>query len=186
MARKLLIASGKKRKGAYMIAPINRNIDTIFNHHPSYIWNIPTISPEWIVNAPGPKETIDLTHQEYQTFKLLAPQVARLPYALGAIYTRILDIYGHLEKPLENLYCEIFRLAHKMATFCTVILLSDHGTPGGPYHTDKAYLGSNVPVYASSVLKVRENIEEILRDSIWWAQTPLQNARMHHKAENVS
>ena len=58
-------------------------------------------------------------------------------------------------------YRGVFSLAQMLSG--NVMLLSDHGCLGT--HTDHAYLGCTQPVYADSVIDVREDIEQILQSS---------------------
>ena len=146
----------------YKVNPYNRELDLVFNHYNSFIWNIPTISPAWIAYFPSYNAYIDFVQKEYIQWQILSRGAIHYPFELIATYTRILDSWGH-NKPekLDTLYLDIVTYAEEISKHIPTILVSDHGCLNG-IHTHKAYIGSTEPVKANSVTEVRNDIETII------------------------
>lgn len=61
----------------------------------------------------------------------------------------------------SKLYHEVFDLAKRLSKKHKVMVISDHGTVDGE-HTLFSYLGCTEPIYATSVLEVKQDIERIM------------------------
>jgi hypothetical protein len=147
----------------YDIAPVNINLDTVFDHYHSFKWNIPTICPEWISSYPDIEAWRKYMVREYQMWIMMSLGCIYSSYDLIGLYTRRLDYVGHQEpKKMKDLYLDIFEHAHMLNKKGKVILLSDHGCID-KYHTDHAYMGSDLPISAESVNEVRTDIENLMK-----------------------
>lgn len=150
---------GKKR---FRVSPHNRALNTVFKERHSYEWNIPTISPTWISRFPELEDVLPFCKWEYITFHNLLRSALSSGVDLFSVYTRLIDALGHYDPSrLEWVYRDVFETARSLGSRAKVLLLSDHGIVDGA-HTDFAYMGSNVPIVAESVVDVRGEIERIL------------------------
>lgn len=131
-------------------------IETLFKRHNSYIWNIPGVSPSFIMGG-----TEHHYKQRYQTWKILARALPSYNMDIGAIYTAYIDWLGHWMSPLKLQYYEVFDLARTLGKRLPVMLVSDHGCLDGN-HTQHAYLGCTEPIEAKNVVDVRDDIVQIL------------------------
>ena len=152
----------------YRLAPTNEELPTVFSEIPSsFLWNIPTISPEWITTFPSYEKFIAYCKREYMQFSILARALPAYPFDVGAVYTRILDAWAHTrpDEELIQLYVDISHLAMTLSKRddLDIMLLSDHGCINR-VHTDHAYAGATFPFEAESVLDIRQVIEERLRN----------------------
>lgn len=150
---------------AYGLSPTHEDLDTVFKEYVSFLWNIPTISPEWIMNFPTFDRFLEYCNREYMQFFILACGLPEYPLDIGAVYTRIMDAWGHhkTEKELAFLYSEVSDLAVRLSRGydLDLMLVSDHGCIEET-HTDHAYAGATFPFEAESVLDIRRVIEEKL------------------------
>ena len=132
------------------------------------MWNIPTITPEWIAQFPTYEAGLNYVKREFQHYLALAEYPIQ-KYDLYAIYTRIVDFWGHRHKDsglypdIKGLYDIIFKQANRLSKYEPILLLSDHGNRGGPYHTNTAYLGSNykIPESVKSILDISKFIKKL-------------------------
>jgi hypothetical protein len=167
IAHDLLVKAGKTWRGKkiYTFAPVNEELDTVFNHYDSFHWNIPTISPEWIATFPNFEAFERYVKREFMMYELLTFSACYHEIPLQAYYTRYLDMIGH-NRPddLENAYRLIF-LGIKSIKEKTndLIVLSDHGCK--KWHTDFAYLGTDHPIgtLGNGVENIRDWIEGLMR-----------------------
>ena len=156
---------GKKK---YSVNPWNRGIESVIDEKEDFTWNLPTISPEWIARFPDLPEIVDFSEREYEIFKCLARGMPHEFHELGIIYTRYLDLLGHLSSPhLDEVYSSVSALAWRVgevqrAKGDHLMMISDHGCLNGA-HTDDAYIGATFPFAAESILDIRRVIEEVLK-----------------------
>lgn len=158
--------SGKPR---YSVGPFNEHLETVFTGRDAFLWNIPTISPEWIARFPDYESLRRYCRREYKQFIVigLGLSVAQA-WDVGAIYTRRLDEQGHNEPDnidwiYDHVSSEAWRMGEKQrAHEAHLIIISDHGCLDGR-HTDHAYIGATFPFEASSILDIRGVIEEALK-----------------------
>ena len=132
--------------------------ETLFDVHNSYTWNIPGVSPSFIMGGNN-----EHYKQRYQTWKILVRALPLYHMDIAAVYTAYLDWLGHWKSPLKLQYYEVFDLANTLGKRLPVMLVSDHGCLEGQ-HTHHAYLGCTEPIKAKNVVDVRENIENILME----------------------
>lgn len=157
--------TGKPR---YRLDPSNENMETVFTGRDAFLWNIPTICPEWIVTFPSMDQFMEYCRREYRIYSLLAVglDVAKA-WDVAAIYTRILDAIGHTEPDrvmgwYYNISAEARRLANRQEKRGDhLMLISDHGCVEGR-HTDYAYIGATFPFEAENITDIRRVIEEVL------------------------
>jgi len=150
---KLGVNLRKRRPRPYRTNPSNIKEKTIFTDTLSFTWNLPTINPEWIAQFPGTNEAYEYGSREFMQYLALGEYPKR-DYDIFAIYTRYIDLIAHQHKKgslnhqdLKELYYIVFEQANRLSeTDDRIILVSDHGNKGGPYHTDTAYIGSNKPI----------------------------------------
>lgn len=151
----------------YRLAPSNENLDTVFTGRDSFLWNIPTISPEWITTFPSFDQFMAYCIREHLTYSVLAQGLIVSPWTVGAIYTRRLDAWGHnrpdrIQFLYEAFSSEALSLAQRQqARGDHLMLISDHGCLEG-IHTDHAYIGATFPFVAESITDIRRVIEEVL------------------------
>lgn len=127
---------------------------TLLDNYSSFWWNIPGVSEGFIFSvSPSYMKT------NYEVFKHLAENLVRYKYDIVALYTRLIDWYGHMAINPKILYYEVFSLAKRLPG--DIMVVSDHGCVRGN-HTDHAYLGCTRSVFAENVLDVRAEIERIL------------------------
>ena len=64
---------------------------------------------------------------------------------------------------IKGLYDIIFKQANRLSKYEPILLLSDHGNRGGPYHTNTAHLGSNykIPESVKSILDISKFIKKL-------------------------
>ncbi|MHC4573382.1 MAG: hypothetical protein ACYS76_04510 [Planctomycetota bacterium] len=158
-------------KPKYKVGPWNYELDTVLTGRMAFTFNLPTISPEWIVSFPDKARLNHYTNREYNIFLTLAHGLITRgsAYEVGALYTRIVDVWGHLMKSPDDMNYiymdiagEVWRLAQKqMARDEHVLMISDHGCFNG-VHTDKAFMGATFPFEAESILDIRGIIEGVL------------------------
>lgn len=166
LAHDALVRLGATWKGKpqYRVAPINRDLETILSHGINVHWNIPTISPEWISTFPTYEEFMKYCSRELALFEILSRAVSHGIWEIAAVYTRIVDAWGH-NRPddLDTIYRGIAQMVVEFADRdgLDVVLISDHGCLEGK-HTDYAYLGTTWPTMAESVLDVRGELERRL------------------------
>jgi hypothetical protein len=153
----------KRGKPKYKVAPVNENLDTIFNHYDSFHWNIPTISPEWIATFPGYDAFVKFCKREFWMWLIMTWGSEGLDFVIDAYYTRFLDFVGHNDwKNLQTNYATIFtHISNLKSKRPDVIVLSDHGCNAG-LHTNYAYLGSDDPFQIQSVADIRSGLERLL------------------------
>jgi hypothetical protein len=165
-AHDALVRSGitwKRGKPKYRIAPVNENLDTIFNHYNSFHWNIPTISPEWIATFPGYDAFVKYCKREKRMWAFMTKGSSKGFFEVEAYYLRWVDFIGHNDwKSLRKVYNEIFDFIWNLKSKRDdIIVLSDHGCKNG-LHTNHAYLGSDVLINAVSVHELRSQFESLL------------------------
>lgn len=155
----------------YLINPWNEDLDTVFSGRLAFTWNLPTISPEWIVRFPDMARLKEYTRREFMTYEIIAQGMLSKgsAYEMGAIYTRIVDVWGHFKKAeeMEYIYSQVaneaWRLArNQRAHGDHLLMISDHGCLNG-VHTDKAYIGATFPFEAENILDIRGVIEGVLK-----------------------
>ena len=170
LAHDALVRLGATWKGAprYRLSPSNEKMETVFTNRDAFLWNIPTISPEWITTFPSFDQFMAYCKQEFKQFAVLADGLlANSEWDVAAIYTRILDAYGHnYPDKIDKFYERFAFMAEKAADIQQnngdhVMMLSDHGCLDG-IHTDHAYLGATFPFEAKNIVDVREVIEKQL------------------------
>jgi len=130
--------------------------DTILDNYDSYAWNIPGVSPSFILGG-----NTNHYKQDHHRWKILSRGLSAYHMELAAIYTAYLDWLGHWMSPLKLPYFEVFDLANSIGRNIPVMLVSDHGCINGQ-HTHNAYLGCTHAVRARSVIEVHEDIVRIL------------------------
>jgi len=145
----------------WSINPSNVDIETVADKYNSIMWNIPTISPEFISGYPDHNKMLGYGRREYRIWKIITYGMCLYPYDLAVAYCHLPDILGHLEKPLEDIYLDIHHHATMLSKYRPLMLVSDHGCLARE-HTHHAYLGCTEPIEAQCVLEVRDNIERIL------------------------
>lgn len=157
-----------RRKKTYTVGGWNEKIETVFSERDSFIWNIPTLVPEWIVTFPDFEDLERFTRREYEMFEVMANGFHRGAFEVVAIYTRVLDVMSHIGRPQEenDFYDRISRLTSDLVhdqqrAGEEVMVISDHGIIDG-FHTDSAYMGATFPFEAESILDVRRVIEEVI------------------------
>lgn len=155
---------------SYQVNPWNEDLETVLTGRLAFTWNIPTISPEWVVRFPDMVRLMAYCNREYQMFNMMAQgvQVRGSGYELAIIYTRIVDAWGHFKKAedMKFIYSDVtataWRLAQaQQAQGDELLFLSDHGCLNG-VHTDKAFIGATFPFEAESITDVRGVIEGVL------------------------
>lgn len=167
--RHLNLNTSRIARPKYRVNPVYMSEKNIFSGHNSFTWNIPTISPEWIAQFPSYEAGITYVKREFEHYLALAEYPFQ-NYDLYAIYTRIVDFWGHrhidsgLYADMKGLYDIIFRQANRLSEYEPILLLSDHGNRGGPYHTNTAYLGSNykIPKSVESILDISKLIIKLM------------------------
>jgi len=150
-----------RKKGKWMVNPINMNIETVADRYNSIMWNIPTICPEFVFGFPDHDYMLRYGRHEYEIWKIISYGMCLYPHHLSLAYCHLPDILGHLKKPLEETYLDIHHHAKMLSKYRSVMLVSDHGCLDGE-HTHHAYLGCTEPVEAERVLEVRADIERII------------------------
>jgi len=144
--------------------PSSFGLDTILDHYDSISWNIPGLDPEYIVGYPSLESMVPYVKREYNNWKHITLGMCLRPHRLNVAYTHIIDGLSHREQPLDPFYLDISNHINMLRKLSDVeiMLVSDHGvTPHGK-HTDNAYLGCTRPVYADTVLDIRNDMERIL------------------------
>lgn len=148
----------------YKVAPVNENLDTIFNHYRSFAWNIPTINPEWIATFPNYEAFEKYCKRELMMWFLMTWGASYYPENIQAYYVRYLDYVGHNHPDrLMNAYNQIFDHVRDLKQKADVILLSDHGCEKG-WHTDWAYLGSDYPNNCVNISELRGWFEALFKE----------------------
>lgn len=129
----------------------------------SFLYHVPCVSYDYFYgNYPGYAES------EWEQFNVFASFSRYLEKDIVALYTRIIDHKGHryfdkkgdTAQVLREYYKQVFELVAILGKGGTVMVVSDHGTIG--VHTKHAYLGCTEPIFATSILEVREDMERIL------------------------
>ena len=151
----------ERKKVTWKIDPSNINLKTVADKYNSIIWNFPTICPEFISGFPTSNDMLRYGRREYQMWKIVTDGMSLYPYDLSIAYCHLPDFLGHLEKPLGDIYLDIYHHAMRLSKRRSVMLVSDHGCLNGE-HTHHAYLGCTEPIKAKNVLEVRADIERIL------------------------
>jgi len=151
----------RRKEGKWKVNPMNINIETVADRYNSVMWNIPTICPEFVFKFPDQDYMLQYGRHEYEIWKIVSYGMCMYPYHLSLAYCHLPDFYGHLKKPLEEIYLDIHYHAKMLSKYRPVMLVSDHGCLDGE-HTHHAYLGCTEPVEAKRVLEVRSDIERIL------------------------
>lgn len=152
-----------KRVGTRLIHMPRIAENLVIDNYRSFLYHVPAVSNDFFFGN-YPKYD-DL---EWEQFNVLALFSRYLDHDICALYTRMLDVKGHMyieenemtEKVLLEYYRQVFELVDIIKGRDVVMLISDHGTIGD--HTEYAYLGCTEPVHATSVLEVRRDIEGIL------------------------
>lgn len=167
-----LVKVGATWKGAprYRLAPNNESLETVFTDEDAFLWNIPTISPEWITTFPSFDQFMAYCRREFKQFAVIGDGlIVSRAWDVAAIYTRVLDAYGHNQPDRIDFFYEYFswmawRAGEKMrAHEGHLMLISDHGCLEG-VHTDHAYIGATFPFEAESILDIRRVIEGVLNE----------------------
>ena len=163
LVRSRITWSGKKN---YKIKPYNENLDTVLDHYHSFAWNIPTISPEWILSFPSYESFVKYCKREFMMWGLICFGSRFGSFDLEAYYMRYLDYVGHNEPDnLKRVYDQILMMVKLWKEKREdIILLSDHGTVDG-VHTNYAYLGSDRKFKAGSINEIRGDLERLLRNA---------------------
>ncbi len=155
---------------AYHVNPWNEDLETVFTDRLAFTWNLPTISPEWVVRFPDMARLKEYTNREFRTYEMITQGMLSRgsAYELGAVYTRVVDVWGHFKKAEDMKYIysqvanEAWRLGQSQrATNDELLMISDHGCLNG-VHTDKAYIGATFPFQAENILDIRGVIEGVL------------------------
>lgn len=154
-----------RRKTTYTLGGWNEKLETVFTERDSFIWNIPTLVPEWIVTFPDFEDLERFTRREYEMFEVMANGLYDGAFDVAAIYTRVLDVMSHIGKHREEtrFYDRISQLTSDLVherVGGELMVISDHGIVDG-FHTDSAYMGATFPFEAESILDVRRVIEEV-------------------------
>lgn len=151
----------QKAKKTWKIKASNVNIEKVTDNYNSIMWNIPTICPEYIYGYPSLDDMLRYGLREYEIWKMVSYGMCLYPYDLSLAFCHLPDMFGHLEKPLEEIYLDVHYHATRLSKHRAVMLVSDHGCLDGE-HTHHAYLGCTEPIEAENVLEVRADIERIL------------------------
>lgn len=160
-----------RHASGYRVNPWNEDLNTVFTDRLAFTWNLPTISPEWIVAFPDMARLKEYARREFMTYEMITQGMLSRgsAYEVGAVYIRIVDVWGHFKKAedMEFIYCEIaheaWRLAERQrARGDHLLMISDHGCLNG-VHTDKAYIGATFPFEAENLLDIRGVIEGVLK-----------------------
>ena len=130
--------------------------ETVLDKFSSFKFDIPGVSEGVILGA-----SLSWQREKHEHFKLLARSLVKSNFEIVAVYSHVMDHYGHFGYDLEHPYREIFMLARELELFRDVIVVSDHGCVNGK-HTFQAYLGCTWPFEAKSVLDVADVIEQRL------------------------
>lgn len=154
----------REKRGTWGINPANLDIETVGDRYNTIMWNFPTMCPEFICKFPSLNDMLRYGRREYEVWKMVTYGMCLYPYDLSVAYCHLPDILGHMKKPLEDTYLDVYHHAMMLSKYRTVMLVSDHGCLDGE-HTHHAYLGCMEPVEAKSVLEVRADIERILTPS---------------------
>ena len=160
----------KKNAKRWGINPSNVGLQTVADDYNSVMWNVPTICPEFVCKFPSPELMLEYGRHEYRVWKIISFGMCFYNYELNFSYCHLPDILGHLEKPLKNIYLDIHYHARTLSKYGDVMLVSDHGCIDGE-HTEHAYLGCTKPVRSENVLDVRDDIVNILSQTIELAGT---------------
>jgi len=153
-----------RQSKSWRIRPDNIGIECVFDHHHSFIWNIPTLTPECIMHIPSRETMLKFAIREYKVWEMIIIGLAQTSYQLTAAYCHILDTLGHLRMNDSHIYTDLeslINLIKQIAPDIAIMLISDHGMENGR-HSHHAYLGCTEPISAESVLDVRREIERIL------------------------
>lgn len=141
--------------------PVNMNIETVANNYNSIMWNIPTINADEGGIFHTPEDLLRNQRRKYKLWKIISDGMCLYPYDLSLAYCHLVDTLAHLEKPLEEIYLDVYHHAMRLSKHRSVMLVSDHGCLDGE-HTHHAYLGCTEPIEAENVMEVRADIERIL------------------------
>lgn len=161
----------KEQEKNFTICPLNHGLETMGVKYNSIIWNIPTISPEFVWGYPSTKLGINYMQREYEIFKLITRGMISYKYQLSIAYFRILDMYAHLKmsKAYEFILLDLdqhIKYLQSLDQNICIILVTDHAaSPIDGDHHNYAYLGCNNPVKASSLLEIRSEVERLLESS---------------------
>ncbi len=112
--------------------------------------HIPSVDPLYILGV-----DLDYTEHEYHRVMALSLMQNRIN-VLKVFFSRIIDIMRHFNQDVDDYYREIF--THAQTLKDNVILISDHGCVKD-LQTGTAYIETNFPFVAKTVLKVRKMIE---------------------------
>ncbi len=151
-----------RRKSSYTIGPWNKHLNNVFDDFHSFIWNIPTISPEWIATFPSYEAFVEYCKRELWMWIQMSHGGRYTPFPLKAYYVRYVDYIGHnaKRKELKTAIDQVFLHVHDLKKREDVIVLSDHGCIDG-IHTELAYFGSDHPILAESIHELRHEFERI-------------------------
>lgn len=134
--------------------------DTIFHKYNSFIFDIPGVVDGFILGG-----SLKQVNRNHKLFKVLLTCLTLSSYELIAIYTHQPDIQAHMELNSDSIYKEGFFLANDLSKDNKIILLSDHGcSPYTHNHTELAYIGTNFPFEAETVLDVKDVIQKAMDD----------------------
>lgn len=152
----------KRGKPRYRISPHNKDLETIFDKYHSFTWNLPTLDPEWIATFPGYDPFVEYCKRELGMWIRMTYGALYLQTPLQAYYLRYVDYIGHNHpENLREAYATVFLQANDLKKRGQdVILLSDHGCNNG-VHTERAYLGSDIPFWARWVHELYTDFERI-------------------------
>lgn len=151
--------------GAPMTYPIHAEKDHVFKNFKSLTWNIPTIDIGWLYALNHWMDMTDYSRQEFMTFTAMALGAPMIPVDVVAIYTRLIDIWGHKNWDQTSWYLAVFELAETLAKKADVLVLSDHGTDEKGRHLAWAYAGATWGITGQDVTDVRAIIEDRINDT---------------------
>ena len=152
------------RGSTWKIVPFNARIRTIADDYDSVMWNVPTLCPEFVFQMPF-EDGANFRLREYVNWKILTEGMSLYPLDLGIAYCHIIDYFGHIRRPLKELYLDVHQHAQRLSKRCDVMIVSDHGIlPETAEHTRHAYLGCTKEVKAESVVDVKKDIRRIMEE----------------------
>jgi len=131
---------------------------TLMDEYKSYDFDLPGVSYSYVHSG-----ALNQHKMRHRHWTHLQQALHFTNYSVAALYTSLLDYQGHVSpQMLPSLYIDVTTQAKWLIKAGhDVILVSDHGCVDGK-HTDQAYLGCNVPVEASSVCDVFDELRRLL------------------------
>ena len=148
----------------FLMPPIEK--DNVFSKYDSFTFQIPVTSKGYFLGG-----SLNYALDEFKVFQhLIKLADIHQDHAIYGFYTRYIDKMGHKKYNnsqnkigyFNNCIKTIFSLANNVSD--NVFLISDHGCLNG-IHTKNAYMGSNLPFSAKSILDIRKIIETYMEVS---------------------